>query len=152
MFGPTRGLENQYAQLVRTGRLQFVGPITEKDLIRYYHRVDCVVHTEKFAGWANLVAEAMSCELPVICTPHGTSVFAIHNQNSIVLNNPNSHCIAKAVMALSKNSYFSKQLAKQGRQTMMDFTWSQYAKQMLNLIFDSAVVDSNEQHYPRQLQ
>ncbi len=152
LFGSTRNLEKQYAQLVRAGRLQFVGILAEEDLLSYYHSVNYIVHTEKFAGWANLVAEAMACGLPVICTRHGTKVFAIHNQNSIVLDTPSPENIAKAVLELSECPIHFKRLAKEGRQAVMDLTWNQYAEQMLNIIFNSTDVNTANRHHPHRIQ
>ena len=148
LFGPKGHLERAYATLVQDGRLQLVGPLPTDALIAFYHAVDCVVHTEEFAGWANLVAEAMACGLPVICTRHGTKVFATHGQNAIVLDGPNPERIAEAVLRLSKNPIRCERLATAGRHTMMNFSWDQYAQRLLHLVFDDAPADTTDWHHP----
>ena len=140
LFGPKLELENKYPKLFREGRLQLVGSLPMKDLSAFYHSVDCVVHTERFAGWANLVAESMACGLPVICTTHGTKAFATHGKNAIILDEPSPESIVDAVMQLSKDSILCNRLSTMGRQTMMNFSWDKYARDLLKIVFANSPV------------
>jgi len=149
LFGHYGLLGEPYAKFVKEGRLEFVGPLGPDELLAFYHSVDCVVHTEEFAGWANLVAEAMACGLPVICTRHGTGAFAVHRRNAIVLDRPAPQRIAEAVLRLSKNPIRCENLATAGRRTIIDFSWDRYTQQFLQLAFEDSQPGTTEWRPPQ---
>ena len=142
LFGPVPALAGRYQDMVDSGRVRFVGPLSEEDLPRFYHDCDCVVHSERFAGWANLAAEAMACGIPVICTRHGTLAFAEHGETALVIDEPTPEAIAAAVQRLFADDALAHRIASNGRQRITELSWSEYALRLMD-----ACVDDNRSHH-----
>jgi glycosyltransferase involved in cell wall biosynthesis len=131
LYGPTDGLDRSASELERMGRLRVVGALVEPDLPGFYHSLDCVVHTETFAGWANLAAEALACGVPLICTPHGTLAFANHEITALVMREPTPGAIAAAITRLRTDSALARSLARNGRQVISRFSWRKYSESLV---------------------
>lgn len=135
LFGPdSHGLSTIHRHLIESGRLELTGALHGEDLQNFYREVDCVVMTETFAGWANLVAESMASGVPAICTRHGTAPFAHHEQTALVLEEPNPKAIATAIGRLMNDAALCQRLTERARETISMFAWDNYARQMLGLI------------------
>lgn len=135
LFGPdSHGLATIYQQLIDSGRLELTGPLHGEDLYNFYRDVDFVAMTEVFAGWANLVAEAMASGVPVICTPQGTTPFARHEETALVVDVPNPTAIAAGLRRLMDDASLCRRLTDKARETISAYSWDSYARQMLELI------------------
>jgi glycosyltransferase involved in cell wall biosynthesis len=135
LFGPDiHGLAASAAALVKTGRLDLVGPLDEGALPAFYRSVDCVVATETGAGWANLAAEAMASGVPVVCTKAGSLAFARPGENALVLDEPGPAAIAAAVTRLRGEPGLAEALSEAGERSMADFSWEAYTTALVGLI------------------
>ena len=135
LFGPDPfGLRAAHADLVAAGRMVLTGPLDDAGLARFYRTVDCVVATERYAGWANLAAEAMASGVPVACTAAGTAAFATHERSVLRLDAPEVSAIAAAVMRLHDDAALGARLAREARRVIETFSWRDYAREFLNLI------------------
>jgi glycosyltransferase involved in cell wall biosynthesis len=132
LFGDPHAAQTLGADLIAAGRLECPGFLDEAELPDYYGGIDCVVHTEPFAGWSNLAAEALACGVPLICTQHGTRAFAEHGTTALIVE-PNCGAIAEALETLSANSGFAATLTRNGRARIEPFTWERYARQLLDV-------------------
>jgi 2-polyprenyl-3-methyl-5-hydroxy-6-metoxy-1,4-benzoquinol methylase len=111
--------------------------LDEHELQNFYQTVDCIVMTEVFAGWANMVAEAMASGVPVICTPHGTSAFARHDDTALVLDAITSPSIAEKVTLLMDDEKLCRRLTERAQEVVTDqgmYSWEEYANSLLRLI------------------
>lgn len=143
LFGPDPvDVAGRYADLVAAGRLELMGPLQGEDLCRFYHSVDCIAMTEPYAGWANLVAEAMASGVPVVCTPHGTAAIARNEDTALVVAEPTSSALAEAVLRLHDDRELCARLSESGRAVIENYSWDSYARQMLKLI-----QHDGQQHY-----
>jgi glycosyltransferase involved in cell wall biosynthesis len=142
LFGRPGNLPEQGADLVQAGRLVLPGLIEEQALPSFYRDLDCVMHTESFAGWANLAAEALASGVPLVCTPHGTLAFAVDGVSAIVMPEATPDAIVAAIERLRSDTALRQTLSSNGRDAILPFTWERYADELLNLI-DS--VDLDEQ-------
>lgn len=124
------------ADLLESGRLQLCGELEEHELRAFYQSVDLVVHTEQFAGWANLVAEAMACGVPVICTRHGTRAFALHDETACVIDEPCASALAGAIAELTQDPERMQALARQARAHIETYDWTHYAASLAGLCRD----------------
>jgi glycosyltransferase involved in cell wall biosynthesis len=132
LFGPdSHHLAKEHADLVKTGRLELLGPLLGDELCRFYQTVDLVVMTETQAGWSNLAAEAMASGVPVVCTPHGTETFAKHKHTALVTTRPTADAIVEAVSLLMKEKDLAIQLAVNARQAILAFDWETYGHRLL---------------------
>lgn len=136
-------LSQKYKTLVEDGRLVLLGPVrSDQELLDFYHSVDCIVMTETFAGWANLVAEAMASGVPVVCTPHGTSAFAFNHKTALIVENPSPELIANEILRLIDDPILCANLTKEARKVVEGFSWYSYVKDLLKIIVHDGV-----QHY-----
>ncbi|MBN1883067.1 MAG: glycosyltransferase [Deltaproteobacteria bacterium] len=130
-------LSLRYKKYIDQGRLELLGILDEQGLQRFYHSVDCVVMTEKNAGWANMVAEGMASGVPVICTPHGTTAFARDKETALVIDDPTPSSIADGITLLMNDEQFCRRLAASAQKVITDggrYGWAEYAQSLLRLI------------------
>lgn len=143
LFGPDRlGLADRHAGRIAAGRVRLAGALDEAGLRAFYHGVDCVVMSERHAGWANLAAEAMACGTPVVCTPHGTAAFARHEQTALVIDEPLAAPVAAAIGRLRDDPGLCRRLAENARDTICAWSWERYARELLRLL-----VRDDTEHY-----
>lgn len=133
LFGEAHGLAERAPDLIASGALQCDGVLDEPGLADFYAAVDCVVHTETFAGWANLAAEAMASGVPVVCTPHGTGAFAEHDETALVVAEPMAEAIAAAIRRLQDEPALAVRLARNARRRITKFSWTAYSAELLRL-------------------
>jgi glycosyltransferase involved in cell wall biosynthesis len=133
LFGPPGDLAERAGDLVQQGRIVLRGVLTEDALPGYYRGLDCVVHTETMAGWANLAAEAMASGVPLICTHAGTLAFAEHEVTALVVE-PEPSAIGSAIGRLRREPGLSERLARQGRERISAFTWEAWTASLLELV------------------
>ena len=146
LYGPdTDPLVGKYGELIDSGRLELTGPLHGEDLCRFYREVDIVVMTEAYAGWANLVAEAMASGVPVACTAHGTGAFARHEETALVMRTPEPPTIAAAIRRLMRDSALCRYLTERAREAISAYSWESYAQQLLRLV--QGVHSDGHRHY-----
>jgi glycosyltransferase involved in cell wall biosynthesis len=133
LFGQPKDLAARAQDLIDSGRLHLEGVLDEAALPGYYAGLDCVVHTETFAGWANLAAEGMASGVPVICTPHGTRAFAEHGETALVIAEPTAESIAAAIAQLMDDPTLAVRLARNARRRIEKFSWTAYSAELLRL-------------------
>jgi glycosyltransferase involved in cell wall biosynthesis len=134
LFGNAGDLNHAAADLLQSGVLKLVGPLSEQELPSFYGDLDCVVHTETFAGWANLAAEALACGIPLICTRHGTRAFAVHGETALVIAEPTPEEICSSIKQLQSSDDLQDRLSKCGRHTINRYSWESYATTLLDLM------------------
>ena len=134
LFGPAGELPSRARSLADQGRLRCFGVLKESELPAFYAGLDCVVHTEAFAGWANLAAEAMASGVPVICTPHGTAAFAEDGVTALVVPEPTPEALIAAIRRLMGDQALASRLAARARERVELFSWTSYAAELLRLI------------------
>jgi len=134
LFGHPGDLHQAAADLVRSGALKLVGALAEQDLPAFYSDLDCVVHTEAFAGWANLAAEALASGIPLICTRHGTRAFARHGETALVLAEPTPEAIRASIERLRDHVDLQDQLSANGRRAIGRYSWDSYTTKLLALM------------------
>lgn len=113
--------------LVDQGRLRFLGWVDETELPAFYHACDCILHLEDFAGWANLVAEAMACGVPVVCSSPGTLALAQDGETAWVVDPTNVHSISDGLIALRNAPEEALRRARAARAHVLDYGWDPYA-------------------------
>jgi glycosyltransferase involved in cell wall biosynthesis len=126
---------DQFSALMDSGKVEWVGPLFGRDLADYYHGLDAIVSTETFAGWANIVAEAMSSGVPVVTTPSGTGKIAFDGLTAHVIESPQPEAIARALKAIATNPDTALTWAKAARRNIEAFDWSSYSSRLVDLIF-----------------
>lgn len=143
-FGYDRAQVLDRAQdLQSNGRLVSLGPIYGRDLQQFYRDVDIVVSTERNAGWANIVAEAMASGIPVVCTRHGATAIARHEETAFILDEPTPSVLVSALLWVGEDPVRAQKLAQAARREISAFDWGTYATQLIALLTNNR----GETHY-----
>lgn len=134
LYGDPHSLNPDHQQLVDHGLVEILGPIPFDDLSSFYHEVDCVVQTEEFAGWSNLGAEALANNVPLICTEHGTSAFAIDKSTALVMPTPSpENIIDRLLLIHADDGRLVERLTSNGMKVIKLFSWKDYADRLLRI-------------------
>lgn len=115
-------------------RIEYLGPIFDEALADFYRGLDAVVSTENFAGWANMVAEAMASGIPVVTTRHGTRAIAVDGETALVIDEPEPEPIATALQLLASDTGLARRLADSALQRIRGFDWSTYTEEFLHIL------------------
>lgn len=96
-----------------------------------FNRADVFVAAEDegHAGWANTVAEAMSCGLPVVATPAGTKDL-IFDEETGLSTRRNSYSIRKRLQRLIADRALRERLGKAARARIENYDWRRLAEQI----------------------
>lgn len=130
------------AHLAKAKRLEFLGNVDEADLPDFYYSCDCILHLEEWAGWANLVAEAMACGIPVVCSAAGTLAIAEHDVTALVVDPKDPAAIAAALCAVQGDPDLARSRACTARKRITGFSWETYGMRFL-----AAARDDGRKHY-----
>jgi glycosyltransferase involved in cell wall biosynthesis len=134
LIGEHGDLADRERTLIASGRLQLMGVLRDDELPDFFAGLDCVVHTETFAGWANFAAEGMASGVPVICTPHGTGAFAQHEKTALVVPIPRPEALADSIRRLRDDPELAQILAYNARRAVRGFSWNSYSPELLRLM------------------
>jgi 2-polyprenyl-3-methyl-5-hydroxy-6-metoxy-1,4-benzoquinol methylase len=129
-------------ELQEQGRLEFLGSVAEADLPAFYHKCDCILHLERFAGWANLVAEAMACGVPVVCSSPGTQAIADDGVTATVVAPDNADAVTAALLDVMHDPDAAFARVQTARERIRDYSWPSYAAHFLK-----AARDDGRKHY-----
>jgi glycosyltransferase involved in cell wall biosynthesis len=89
---------------------------------------------EKRAGWANTVAEAMACGLPVVCTRSGTLDLAVHRETAWVARFRHPWFLRRGLGALHADAALAARLRQAALARVADFGWPRVVDQLLDLV------------------
>ncbi len=103
-----------------------------------YSQADIFVSAERRAGWSNTTAEAMACQIPVVCSRSGTQDFAFHNQTALVVPFPHPLLLRYQIKKLLKDEELRLRIARAGYEKIQKFSWSALADR-LEIIFKELV-------------
>ena len=103
---------------------EFYLNLPQSQMAWLYSQADIFVSAERSAGWSNTVAEAMACQVPVVCTRNGTRDFAFHRQTALVVPFPSSLLLRWQIKKLIENEELRCRLAKAGYDKINEFYWS----------------------------
>lgn len=99
--------------------------------VELFHRADIFVSAEKQTGWANTVAEAMACGIPVVATRGGTMDIVLDNETGILVKR-NVRSIRKGIEKLIVSEELRKRLAANGYTHILKFDWKNLAASILD--------------------
>ena len=95
-----------------------------------YSQADIFVSAERRAGWSNTAAEAMACQIPVVCSRSGTRDFAFHNQTALVVPFPHPLLLRYQIKKLLKDEELRLRIARAGYEKIQKFSWSALADRL----------------------
>jgi len=89
-----------------------------------YSQADIFVSAEWRAGWSNTSAEAMACQIPVVCTRSGTRDFAFHDKTALVVPFPLPLLLRRQIKRLIKDEELRLRIERAGNEKIRMFSWA----------------------------
>lgn len=108
--------------------------LPQKELARLYAGCDAFVSAERRAGWANTVAEAMACGVPVVCTRSGTRDLAVHRDTAWVARWRHQWFVRQGLGALSSDPQLAGRLRERALSNVRRFSWPRVADQLESVV------------------
>ncbi|UCH84915.1 MAG: glycosyltransferase family 4 protein [Candidatus Latescibacterota bacterium] len=127
---PRTGIES----LARSVPVEFHLDLPQSDLASLYRSCDLFVNAEKRAGWANTVAEAMACGLPVVCTRSGTRDLAAHGTTAWVVRWRHQFFVSRAIRTLYRDPALGGRLSGGALERVRRFSWPHVVDQLEDVI------------------
>jgi glycosyltransferase involved in cell wall biosynthesis len=155
-YGPLDDkLRKMIASLALQDRVFLLGKMTQDQLATLYPQADLfvlpclVLENGDRDGIPNVLFEAMVCGVPIISTEiAGIRELIEHQKNGVLVEQRNSPALADAMELLIGSPELRNDLARKGRQTVLEgFTRESSARNVYNIL--SSVLDSAES--PRSL-
>jgi glycosyltransferase involved in cell wall biosynthesis len=123
--------------------IKYLGFKDTTELCDLYQQATFCIFPSYFEAFPLVGLEAMSCGKPIICTARGFDEYAKNGFNSIIIKPKDIKSLHKAVMRLSSDSSFCRELSANARLTSGNFDWSKIAKQHYDL-YNEIVTESKE--------
>ena len=135
-------LEDSLRNLARekgmSDRVEFLGQVSDDDLVAYYHAADVFalpsITTQEMFGLVQL--EAMACRKPVISTtvPTGVPWVNQHGKTGYTVTPKDTRELAEAIQLLLENPELRQQMGEAGRlRVEQQFTSTRMAENMLQV-------------------
>jgi glycosyltransferase involved in cell wall biosynthesis len=107
--------------------------VPQDDLAQLYSSCHVFASAERRAGWANTVAEAMACGVPVVCTRSGALDLAIHRKTAWVVRR-HRWFVKRGLRALYDDPGFTGRLKESALEHVRKFSWENVVDQLLAVI------------------
>lgn len=147
MVGPDKGLQKEIQELALqlgvADRVNFVGPVPNDELYKYYQSHQVFLNTTSYESFGVAVVEAAACGIPIVSNPvgeiphiweHGINILFAHDnkvQNFV-------YCVRR----IFTDEKLVLKLSKQGRLNSDQFDWKLIMPQWFSLLKDNDM--SNE--------
>jgi len=109
------------------------GPYPQRELYKYYSQGSIFVLMSIEEGFANVIAQAMACGLPVICTNNsGGGDIVREGVDGYLIPIRSVTLLKKALERLYENPELLKELSENAqKQVASSFTWDNYGEQII---------------------
>lgn len=114
---------------------EFVTNHPVEDNVSLFHKADLFVSAEKGAGWANTVAEAMACGVPVVGTRSGTRDILIDRVTGIVVKR-RVRSIARGIRKLIRSAALREELSGNALNHIRNFEWQHLGERIMQWYAD----------------
>jgi O-antigen biosynthesis protein len=109
--------------------------ISQSKMAQVYCAADIFVDGQISAGWNNPVAEAMACNVPVVCTNiGGVQDFAFHEQTALLVSPKDIEGMAEAILRLIRDSELRQRLSENAFQQIQTFKWDESAAKLEGIL------------------
>lgn len=125
------------------GKVEFLGKVSDKELIRLYHVCDIFLLTPKnvdfnVEGFGLVYLEANACGKPVIGTYGcGAEDAIIDGYNGLLVPQDDPEATAKAIKSLLNNPEVAQQMGENGRKRAREMSWDNTVKNILTIYEDA---------------
>lgn len=141
----TGPLSSELLNLVRENKLgervNFVGTLSQSDMISYLRQSDVFVRPSLSEGLGNSFLEAMAIGLPIIGTAVGGIVdFLVDSETGLFCKVHNPEDIAEKIKIIKNDDNLRKKLIENGQKLVKEkYSWELIVRQFQSEIFDKIV-------------
>ena len=132
-------LEDLISNLGLRNNIEFVGIVSDEDIVKYFKISDLYVHTPRlvnlnFEGFGIVYLEAGACKKPIVAMDTGGIRDAvIHNKTGLIVKDGDIDGIASSVLKIFKDKNLYNKLGSNGYAYAKEHDWPLVAKQYINL-------------------
>ncbi len=126
--------------------VEFLGKVTQRDLVMYYRSADVfvlpsVIHDGMTEGLGTVLLEAMACGCPVIgSNVGGISDIIVDEENGFLVSEKNSAAIAEKIITLLSDNDLAARFRKAGYETIgLYFSWDTISNKFLET-YEQAII------------
>src|SRR5262249_49392241 len=122
-------LERRVRDLTRARRVIFAGYVPEREKVDYYSLADVLLFPSSMEGFGLTVAEAMSCELPIVTSDRGSLPELCEDGEGGFLCSPTGIAgVARSVLVLLSDPSLRRKFGAANRQRIdRMFRWEHCA-------------------------
>jgi glycosyltransferase involved in cell wall biosynthesis len=113
-------------------RVQYLGYVSDDDLVALYNLADVFVYPSIYEGFGLPVLEAMSCGAPVI-TSNVTSLPEIAGDAALLVDPRNTRELAEALKRILREPALREEMVERGFQQIRKFSWRTAAEETIHL-------------------
>lgn len=132
--GPQRPMLEQIVEkLGLESKVQFLGHVSDRDLIDLYSRCSGVYYAPYEEDYGFVTVEAFLSGKPVItCHDSGGPLEFVHHEDSGLLCDPIPHDIGEAISRIHAHPQLSRSLGMNGYELVKDITWERVIETLLS--------------------
>ena len=113
-------------------RIFLPGFVSDSDLLCFYNLAEMVVYPSLFEGFGLPPLEAMACGTPVV-TSYGGAIPEVVEDAAVLVEPRDAARLAETIVYLHESEHIRNEFIERGFKRARHFTWSQTAKEYLNL-------------------
>ena len=132
--------DGQYLKLIREYGIEdmvtFTGRVSAEELVRRYSAAEMCVVPSLYEGFGLPAAEAMACELPVVCTTGGAlpEVMGRDGEAGLLVPPAQPEALASAIRKLLADASLRRRMGEAGRRRVEEqFTWRRAAQKTVEV-------------------
>ena len=116
-------------------RIQFLGKVSDKELINYYSNALAVPFVPKNEDYGYVTLEAFKSEKPVItCNDSGEPAYFVCDGDTGFVCNPDPREIAQKIEFLHKNRDAAKEMGKRAKRSIDHIRWDSITEKLVNTL------------------
>ena len=121
-----------------SGKVEFIGRVFQEDIIDYYQDADLFVLTSVRENLPNVLVESMALDVPVIATRIAAIPELIEdNVNGVLIDPGDVTSLVDNIKKLAKNPQRRREIARNGRETIVARFNEKNALEKLEIIYKS---------------
>jgi len=132
-------LKNLVNDLGLNEKVEFLGRVSDNDIIKYFHLCDIYVHTPKFStdlkfeGFGIVYLEASACGKPIVASDAGGVRDAVvDGQTGLIAKNEDIDDIASKISQLLDDDNLRKKMGEAGRVYAKEHDWPNIADKFID--------------------
>ena len=144
------GMKTTLEEKVRRDRMdksvEFLGRLSQEELVRWYNRVEVFVLPSLFEGFGIACLEAMSCGTPVVASRAPGLIDVVSDGKTGILSERSPDSLAHCIQKILEDKDFSLELGLAGRNKALErFSWKDIEKEFVEVYY--RVIQGNRPDY-----